>query len=73
MATDATMSSSSGGDKDLAVMMKRMGIREEDLDDVVFEEEDPPLAEATRWLAIARVFTETDYSNYWFQIGRAHV
>jgi hypothetical protein len=34
-----------------------LGIAEEDLDDVVFEEEGPPLEEARRWLAIAIGFS----------------
>lgn len=47
-------------------MMKKLGIREEDLDDVVFEKEEQSLAEATRWLAIVRVHMEKDFSEYWF-------
>jgi hypothetical protein len=53
--------------EDIEEMMKRLGLTEDDLDDVVFEEEAPPLnEESTRWLAIARVHTETEYSQFWF-------
>jgi hypothetical protein len=45
-------------------MMQQLGLTEDDLDDIVFEEEWPPPAEATRWLAIAQVYTEFEYSSY---------
>ncbi|KAK1620952.1 hypothetical protein QYE76_026469 [Lolium multiflorum] len=63
MSTDP---SPSGGDETIDQMMKRLGIVEDDLDDVVYEEEGPLPAEATRWLAIARVFTDSEYSSFWF-------
>jgi hypothetical protein len=47
-------------------MMKQLRIMEGDLDDVVFEEEEQPPQEVTRWLAIARVFMEGDYSSFCF-------
>jgi hypothetical protein len=43
-----------------------LGISEEDLDDVVFEEEERLSPEVTRWLAIARVLTDIEYSSFWF-------
>ncbi|KAK1607332.1 hypothetical protein QYE76_031005 [Lolium multiflorum] len=66
MATDPTKGSTSGGDETIEQMMKRLGIVEDDLDDVVYEEEGSLPAEATRWLAIARVFTDSEYSSFWF-------
>jgi hypothetical protein len=54
------------GKDELAEMMKSLGLREEDMDDVVFEDEPLPLAEATRWSAIARVHTEREFSDIWF-------
>jgi hypothetical protein len=51
---------------DLEEMMKNLGLREEDLDDVIFEEEPAPPAESTRWLVIARVHTTRKYSDFWF-------
>jgi hypothetical protein len=40
--------------------------KEDDLDNVVFEDEIPPPAEATRCLEIARVLTDGEYFNFWF-------
>jgi hypothetical protein len=57
IAMDSTTSSSSGGG-DIETWMKQLGISEEDLHDVIFEEE------TTRWLAISRVFTEGEYSSF---------
>jgi hypothetical protein len=47
-------------------MIKKLGLREEDLDDVVYEDESLPPTEAPRWLAIARVHTDHEFSNFWF-------
>jgi hypothetical protein len=49
---------------DLEVMMKKFGLREEDLDDVVYEDEPMPPAEVPRWLAIARVHTDREFSKF---------
>jgi hypothetical protein len=48
-------------------MMKRLGLREEDMDDVVFEEEEKQPVEAIRWMAVAKVHTEVEFSHYWFK------
>jgi hypothetical protein len=48
MATNQASSSSGGDEGGIAGMMKQLGIGEEDLDDVVFEEEEQPPSEATR-------------------------
>uniref|UniRef100_A0ACD5Z572 Uncharacterized protein n=1 Tax=Avena sativa TaxID=4498 RepID=A0ACD5Z572_AVESA len=64
MAADHTSGSSSGGDQDIAVMMKQMRIQEEDLDDVIFEQESPP--PEIRWLVIATVYTDGEYSSLCF-------
>ena len=45
-------------------MMKRLGLRKEDLDDVVFNEEKHPSMDAIRWLAIAMVYMEKDFSDF---------
>ena len=44
-------------------MMQVLGLADEDLDDVVFESEEPSPIEATRWLAIARVNTDEECSK----------
>ena len=62
-------SQASGSDaeaSDVEEMMKNLGITEDDLDDVVFEEQDVPAEVAVRWMAIARVHTPKNYSQYWF-------
>jgi hypothetical protein len=66
MSTEVQESSSASGDGRIEQMMKQLGLCEEDLDDVVYEAEDPPPAETTRWMTIARVHTDSEYSAYWF-------
>ncbi|XBI52765.1 hypothetical protein VPH35_035097 [Triticum aestivum] len=46
-------------------MMAELGLREEDLDDVVFDEKQAP-PDAIRWMAVARVHIDKPYSQYWF-------
>ncbi|KAE8820895.1 hypothetical protein D1007_01213 [Hordeum vulgare] len=46
-------------------MMKESGLREEDLDVVVFDEKEAS-KEVARWVALARVHTEKIYSETWF-------
>ena len=46
-------------------MMKELGLREEDLDDVVFDEKEAP-PDAVRWIAVAKVHSSKTYSQYWF-------
>ncbi|KAM0930961.1 hypothetical protein ACQ4PT_000661 [Festuca glaucescens] len=67
MATAAAASGSGTvGADDVEGMMARLGLREEDLDDVVFEEEGNQSDEATRWLAVGKVHTDTEFSHFWF-------
>ena len=47
-------------------MLKKLGIAEDDFDDVVVEEEEELPAEAIQWMAIARVHIEKTYAQYWF-------
>nr|XP_020154581.1 uncharacterized protein LOC109751941 [Aegilops tauschii subsp. strangulata] len=58
-------SSSGTANSDLEAMMAELGLKEDELQDVVVDEGDLP-EEATRWMAIARVHTEKPYSQYWF-------
>ena len=58
-------SGSGSGMTDLEAMMDELGLKEDDLHDVVIEDDELP-EEATRWMAIARVHTEKAYSQYWF-------
>ena len=38
--------------EDVAEMMERLGLLEDDLDDVVFEEQEAPPPESIRWMAL---------------------
>ncbi|CAM0945152.1 unnamed protein product [Alopecurus aequalis] len=62
-------SSSTGKTSELESMMEQLGIKEDDLDDVVFEEVVEKPEEAVRWLAIARVFIEKEFSEFWFKMN----
>ena len=55
----------SSGSSELEAMMAELGLKEDDLQDVIVEEDELP-EEATRWMAIARVHTDRTYSQYWF-------
>lgn len=50
---------------DVERMMKELGLAEEDLDDVVFDEQQAP-PEEHPWTAIAKVNTSKTYSQTWF-------
>lgn len=56
---------SGSGMSDVEKMMKELGLKEDDLVDIVVEDGDLP-KDATRWMAIARVHIEKPYSQYWF-------
>ena len=45
--------------------MEELGLKEAGLQDVVIEDEELP-AEATRWMAIARINMDKQYSKHWF-------
>ncbi|KAM3364598.1 hypothetical protein ACQJBY_014758 [Aegilops geniculata] len=62
---DFSASSLGTTNSDLEAMMAELGLKEDELQDVVVEEGELP-AEATRWMAIARVHTDKSYSQYWF-------
>lgn len=50
---------------DLEAIMEELGLKEDELEDVVMEDEEMP-EETTRWMIVARVHTEKSYSQYWF-------
>lgn len=58
--------SGSKEDKDLEVLMSELGILEEDLDDLVYEDvaQDPDVE--PRWLTIGKVHTTREYGDFWF-------
>ena len=53
---DSTGASGSSSVSDVDAMMKELGLREEDLDDVVFDEKDAPPAAAI-WVAATAAAT----------------
>lgn len=69
MAADGSKSATSGSGsaatEEIDKMMEELGLRDEDLDDVVFDEKEAP-ANAARWMAVARVHIDKPYSQYWF-------
>lgn len=46
--------------------MARLGLREEDLDNIVFEQEGPPPAESKGWMVVGKVCMDMPYNQYWF-------
>lgn len=68
MASDGASGSRSAGPSktdDITTLMKELGLREEDLDDVVFDEDEAPPTVA-RWIALVRVHTPKSYNQFWF-------
>jgi hypothetical protein len=59
MGDDHTGASSTLRDRGIVTMIQQLGLTEDHLDDIVFEEEGPPPAEETRWLAIAQFYIES--------------
>jgi hypothetical protein len=67
MATKkASSSDTSSLVDDVDGLMAKLGLREEDLDGVVFEDVAGKSDEATRWLVIGNVHIETNFSHFWF-------
>ncbi|KAI4998366.1 hypothetical protein ZWY2020_053708 [Hordeum vulgare] len=63
--SDQAALSASSSAADVEQLMAELGLREEDLDDVIFDEKEAP-PEATRWMAVCRVHINKPYSHYWF-------
>lgn len=47
-------------------LMEELALKEDDLDDVVFEKDDAPPEEDLRWMIVIRVHMDKGFSNYWF-------
>ena len=65
MGSTADEASGSSTASEVEKMMAELGLREEDLDDVVFDEKEAPEGVA-RWIALAKVHSAKTYSQYWF-------
>jgi hypothetical protein len=48
-------------------MLKRLGIEEEEFDDLVFEDEEEAPKEGLKWMALARVLTSNFFSPQTFE------
>ena len=64
---DALSGTSSGGSgtakaSDLGDFMEQLHLEDADFDDLVIEEDDPAVNEGVRWLALARVHIEKNFS-----------
>lgn len=64
-ASKTTKGTSTRSAAELERMMAELGLKEEDLDDVVYDEKEAP-PEAARWMAVARVHIDKPYSQGWF-------
>lgn len=62
---DSSASASGSGMSDVEKIMKELGLKVDDLADVVVEDGDLP-EDAARWIVIARVHMDKPYSQYWF-------
>lgn len=69
MATEKTDGSNKAGGSssasEIEKLMAELGLREEDLDDVIVDEAAVP-PDANRWLAVVRVHIDKPYSQGWF-------
>jgi hypothetical protein len=59
----------SGTKKDEAIddMLHRLGIEEDEYDDLVFEEEDEAPKEGLKWMALAKIHTSNSFSPQTFE------
>ena len=65
LGKDQAKAAGSSSAAEVEQLMAELGLREEDLDDVVFDEKEAPPA-ATRWMSVCRVHISKPYSQYWF-------
>lgn len=69
MAAEAGAGSAAAGGtssaQEFEKLMEELGLREDDMDDVVVDEESVPV-DANRWMAVARVHIDKPYSHGWF-------
>jgi hypothetical protein len=68
-ATSSTQASRSGSKKEEAIgeMLNRFGIEDDELDDLVFEEEESAPKQGIKWMALAKVHTANNFSPITFE------
>ncbi|KAI5009776.1 hypothetical protein ZWY2020_011913 [Hordeum vulgare] len=64
LGSNQAASSASSSATNVEQLMAELGLREEYLDDVIFDEKEAP-PEAIRWMAVCRVHINKPYSEYW--------
>jgi hypothetical protein len=69
LRTPAIKPTGSGSKRKEAIgeMLKRLGIEDDELDDLVFEEEDSPPIHGIKWMALAKVHTTNNFSHLAFE------
>jgi hypothetical protein len=65
----SNQASGSGSKKEEAIgdMLNRLGIEDDELDDLVFEEEESAPKQGMKWMALARVYTANNFSPLTFE------
>jgi hypothetical protein len=68
-ASSTNQASGSGNKKAEAIgdMLQRLGIEEDELDDLVFEDEDSAPRQGIKWMALAKVHTTNPFSPITFE------
>jgi hypothetical protein len=64
---DSTSGSRSKKQGNLDDMLMRLGIDEDEIDDLVFEDEEDVLKQGMKWMALARVHTANSFSPQTFE------
>lgn len=69
LTMEANHASGSGSKKDegLDDMLQCLGIEEDEIDDLVFEEDDAAPKVGIKWMALARVHTSNPFSPHTFE------
>jgi hypothetical protein len=63
---EASASKAVVNQEDVEAMLAKLGRKEDDLDDVIYEEEVQQPEEDTRWMVVGHVHIEAEFSHFWF-------
>jgi hypothetical protein len=68
-ASSSNLASQSGGNKQEAIgdLLQRIGIDEDELDDLVFEDEEAVPKQGIKWMALIKVHTTNQFSPITFE------
>jgi hypothetical protein len=69
VSSSSSKISGSGGRKDEAIddMIQRLGIEDDEFDDLVFEDEEDTPKEGIKWMSLAKVHTANYFSPQTFE------